>query len=182
MIRLSPKREPYWLDCGYGVRLRVNPLELWVQRAAEFESWSMAADAAKRDGVIAPDGRVADIEGVSASNKYVGLQQQFMLQALARHAVIEWEGIGAEDGDEAAPLTHENLDSLIAAHPIIARAFERQYLAQIEETLAEGEGSGSAPKTISTAEPTGAQTAESLDATVAHAPKNPTDLDLARAT
>lgn len=182
MIRLTQKREPSWLDVGYGVRLYVNPLEFWVYRAAEFESWTMTAELAKREGAIGPDEKLTAIDDVTQYNKYVGLQQQFMLQALARHAIIEWEGVGNEDGTDLCELTPSNVDALISLQPVIARSFERQYLASVEEIIQEGEGLGSAPMTTSMPEPIDAPTAESLAATSQSAHSTPTDQEVMTAT
>jgi hypothetical protein len=106
MLRLDLKREPFWLDLGHGVRLKMRPCSTALMMAAR-------AAAAK----IEP----GDIENT------VGVRTAALLTALARFAAIEWEGIGDDQGNPAA-MTPEGVDALLALWPM-AEAFERLYLA-----------------------------------------------------
>jgi len=106
MLRLDLKREPFWLDLGHGVRLRVRPCTTALMMAAR------AAAARAEPG--------------EAENA-VGVRTAALLAALARFAAIEWEGVGDDDGN-AAPITSEGVDALLALWPM-AEAFERLYLA-----------------------------------------------------
>jgi len=106
MLRLDLKREPFWLDLGYGVRLKVRPCTTALMMAAR-------AAAAK-------------VEPGDAENA-VGVRTAALLSALARFAALEWDGVG-DAGDKAAPLTPDGVDALLALWPM-AEAFERLYLA-----------------------------------------------------
>jgi hypothetical protein len=55
-----------------------------------------------------------------------GLRSAELLKALARLAVLDWEGVGDAAGN-ATPLTPEGIDALIDLWPI-ASAFESAYL------------------------------------------------------
>ena len=104
MIRLGLRREPYWLDLGHGVRVKVRPLTTALMKAVQ-------ADFAGHPGADDPASGRAEV--------FLGL--------LARHAILEWDGVGDEKG-EPAPVTHENVEALMRLWPI-AEAFERLYLA-----------------------------------------------------
>ena len=106
MLRLDLKREPFWLDLGHDVRLRVRPCTTALMMAAR-------AAAARAD----PG------EGESP----VGARTAALLAALARFAAIEWDGVGDDEGN-SAPLTPEGVDALLSLWPM-AEAFERLYLA-----------------------------------------------------
>lgn len=106
MLRLDLKREPFWLDLGHGVRLRVRPCTTAL---------IMAARAA-----------AAKVEPGEAEN-VVGVRTAVLLSALARFAATEWEGVGDDEG-KAAPITPEAVEALLGLWPM-AEAFERLYLA-----------------------------------------------------
>ncbi|MFO1156624.1 MAG: hypothetical protein U1E43_07595 [Rhodospirillales bacterium] len=99
MIRLDLKREPYWLDLPGGVRLRVAPCSTHLMMAARQQ-----------------------IDGFAGVDRGAAL-----VRALARVAILEWEGVGDADGNPVEP-TPEHIDALLDLWPIAA-AFERDYLA-----------------------------------------------------
>lgn len=51
-----------------------------------------------------------------------------MIRALARAAIISWEGIAS--GDTPAPVTPENVDAVMEIWPLF-RAFEDQYYGRV---------------------------------------------------
>ena len=83
-----------------------------------------------------------------------------MLQALARHAIIEWQGVAGEDGAPIPPMP-EVIDALIRDHPAIASTFEVEYLRELTAMYAEGNGSGAAATGTSAAAPATADTVPS---------------------
>jgi hypothetical protein len=101
MIRLDLKREPYWIDLGYGVRVFVRPCTTALVMAAR--SAVLAGDAA-----ATPGERTATL-----------------LRALARLAIDAWEGVGDAEG-QPAELSAGAVDALMDLWPI-AEAFERLY-------------------------------------------------------
>ena len=107
MIRLDLKREPHWLDLGHGVRLHVRPCTTALMMAARAEVQHTTTTA-------------------STASESAGLRSAELLKALARLAVLDWEGIGDSDG-EPAPLTDEGIDALLDLWPI-ASALESAYL------------------------------------------------------
>jgi hypothetical protein len=100
MITLNLKRENYWLDLISGVRVHVRPASTALVMAARVE-------ALKEDDEPA-------------------LRSTALIKRLAQLAIVEWEGVGGEDG-EALPVTPEGIYALMDLWPI-AEAFERLYL------------------------------------------------------
>jgi hypothetical protein len=124
MLRLNLAREPYWLDLGHGVRLHVEPLTTALMMAAR-------ADPA-----------------VEALPETAGQDQLAlaMAQAVARHAVLDWEGVGDAGGDPL-PVTPEGVTALLEVWPIF-EAFQLGYVAK--GLVLEQEKNASAPSPIGT--------------------------------
>jgi hypothetical protein len=106
MLRLNLAREPYWLDLGHGVRLHVEPLTTALMMAAR-------ADPA-----------------VEALPETAGQDQLAlaMAQAVARRAVLDWEGVGDAEGN-SLPVTPEGTTALLEVWPIF-EAFQLAYVAK----------------------------------------------------
>ena len=88
MIRLDLKREPHWLDLGYGVRVQVRPLTSAMMLAAR------AACGA------ADDGRMLTL-----------------LRSLGEQAIMAWDGVGDADG-QPAPVSLEGVVALLDLWPM----------------------------------------------------------------
>ena len=101
MITLNLKREDYWLDLPYGIRLFLKPATTALVMAAR-------------------------IEALKETDPDPALRGTILLKKLAQLAVIGWEGVGDEGGNpiEATP---EAVEALMDLWPI-AEAFERLYL------------------------------------------------------
>ena len=106
MLRLNLAREPSWLDLGHGVRLHVEPLTTALMMAAR-------ADPA-----------------VEALPEAAGQDQLAlaMAQAVARRAVLDWEGVGDAECNPL-PVTPEGIDALLDVWPIF-EAFQLAYVAK----------------------------------------------------
>ena len=133
MIRLDLKREPYWLDLAPGVRICVRPCTTALVMAA-------------RAGMIA-GGEDDDDNARGAA----------MLKALARVAIVDWEGIGDEAG-AAIPPSPERIDALLDLYPAF-RAFETGYFLPALVLDAEKNASAPAPNGTSAAAPSTAAAA-----------------------
>ena len=137
MIRLGLTREARWLELGNGVSVLASPLTTAIYRAAISTAQRKALGVAEEKGLIDDaGGSVLDIPDPFDRDGIAGLQAQFMLQALATHAITEWKGIGDEQGN-AAPVTPQNVAAFIRDFPLFANAFESRYLAEITEMVAE---------------------------------------------
>ena len=113
MLRLNLAREPYWLELGLGVRVRVEPLTTALMVAAR-------SDPAVRD---LPEGTSDDEIAVVFG------------KALAERAILDWEGVGDADGNPAL-VSPEGIAALLDIWPIFER-FQVGYVAKGLELEAE---------------------------------------------
>lgn len=133
MLKLNLKPEPFWLEIGGGIRVKVPPLDTAILRAVEYLAWQSYAAikaAANQGDETAPldQAMTAKIEGAFKLAR---------VRALASY-ILAWEGVAAEDGMPLAP-TAEALDAF-AAHPLAGTVFERAYDATVAPLVAEGNG------------------------------------------
>jgi len=119
MLRLNLAREPYWLDLGLGVRVRVEPLTTALMVAAR-------SDPSVRS---LPEGTSDDEIAV------------FFGKVLAERAILDWEGVGDADGNPT-PVTPEGIAALLDIWPIFEK-FQMGYVARGLEL--EQEKNASAP-------------------------------------
>ena len=119
MIRLQLSPDPQWLDLGHGVRLQLLPLTtaLMVATRSDPAVQALEADASN-------DSRAA-----------------VFAAALARRAVVDWEGVGDVDGKPLA-VSPEGIDALLSLWPIF-EAFNLHYVSP--GMLLDAEKNGSAP-------------------------------------
>jgi hypothetical protein len=106
MIRLNLTATPQWLDLAPGLRLLVGPLTTALMVAARADP---AIEAL-------PDG---------ASQESLALA---MAKAVARRAVLDWEGVG-DDAGNVVPVTPEGIDALLEIWPVF-EAFQTMYVAK----------------------------------------------------
>jgi hypothetical protein len=106
MIRLNLTATPEWLDLAPGLRLLVGPLTtaLMVSARADPAIEALPEGAAQEELALA------------------------MAKAVARRAVLDWEGVGDETGN-VVPVTPEGIDALLAIWPVF-EAFQTKYVAR----------------------------------------------------
>ena len=124
MIRINLSPEPQWFELGHGVRLQLLPLTtaLMVATRSDAAVQDLAADASN-------DTRAA-----------------IFATALARRAIVDWEGVGDEDGN-VLEITPEGIDALLSLWPIF-EAFNLLYVSR--GMLLDAEKNGSAPSPTGT--------------------------------
>ncbi len=124
MIRINLSPEPQWQDLGHGVRLQLMPLTtaLMVATRSDPAVHALEADASN-------DTRAA-----------------VFAAALARRAIIAWEGVGDESGN-VLEITPEGIDALLSLWPIF-EAFNLQYVSP--GMLLDAEKNASAPSPTGT--------------------------------
>ena len=106
MIRLNLTAAPEWLDLGPGLRLLVGPLTTALMVSARADP---AIEAL-------PEG---------ASQEELALA---MAKAVARRAVLDWEGVGDATGT-IVPITADGIDALLEIWPVF-EAFQTKYVAR----------------------------------------------------
>ena len=106
MIRLNLSATPEWLDLAPGLRLLVGPLTTALMVSARADP---AIDAL-------PEG---------ATQEELALA---MAKAVARRAVLDWEGVGDDIGN-LLPVSPEGIDALLEIWPVF-EAFQTRYVAR----------------------------------------------------
>ena len=106
MIRLNLTATPQWLDLAPGLRLLVGPLTTALMVSARADP---AIEAL-------PEG---------ASQEALALA---MAKAVARRAVLDWQGVG-DDAGNIVPVTPEGIDALLEIWPVF-EAFQTMYVAK----------------------------------------------------
>lgn len=119
MIRLDLSPEPQWLDLGHGVRLKLLPLTTALMVATRSDQTVQDLDPEASN-----DARAAIFAG-----------------ALARRAVVDWEGVGDVDSN-VLPVSPEGIDALLSLWPIF-EAFNLHYVSR--GMLLDAEKNGFAP-------------------------------------
>ena len=124
MIRLELSPEPQWLDLGHGVRLKLLPLTTALMVATRA------------------DPCVQDLDPVSSNDARAAI----FAGALARRAVVDWEGVGDMDANPL-PVSNEGIDALLSLWSIF-EAFNLYYVSR--GMLLDAEKNGSAPSPTGT--------------------------------
>ena len=119
MLKLDLSNEPAWLDLGHGVRVQLRPLTTALMVAARGDP-----------AVQALGEEAGDEESALAFAK-----------ALARLAILDWEGVGNADGNPI-PVSPEAIEALLDLWPLF-EAFQTGYVAK--GLLLEQEKNASAP-------------------------------------
>jgi hypothetical protein len=119
MIRLNLSPEPQWLEIAPGLRLLLAPMSTALMMAAR-------SDPALRD---LPEEADNDTRGM------------VFARALARRALLDWEGVGDADGNPLA-VTPEGIDALLDIFPVFD-AFQSDYVGK--GLLLGAEGNASSP-------------------------------------
>ncbi|MGX0904744.1 hypothetical protein ACSSV8_003338 [Roseovarius sp. MBR-79] len=97
---------PEWLELAPGLRLQVAPLTtaLMVAARADATIEALSEDASQEELALA------------------------MAKAVARRAVLDWEGVG-DDAGNVVPVTPEGIDALLEIWPVF-EAFQTSYVAR----------------------------------------------------
>ena len=105
MIRLNLTATPQWLTLAPGLRLLVGPLTtaLMVSARADMAIETLPETVTTEELALA------------------------MAKAVARRAILEWEGVGDENGSVVA-VTPKGIDALLEIWPVF-EAFQTQYVA-----------------------------------------------------
>ena len=138
MIRLKMTAHPSWLALAPGLSVKVAPLTTALMVSARADP---AIEAL-------PD---------TATQEELALA---MAKAVARRAVLDWEGVGDDAGD-AVPVSPEGIDALLEIWPVF-EAFQAQYVAR--GLMLDAEKNASAPS------PTGPSAGATATARPAQAP------------
>ena len=119
MLTLDLTHEPRWLDLLPGVRLKLRPLTTALMVAARADAGVEA---------LPPEASTEDLALA-------------MARAVARIAILEWEGVGDAEGNPVG-VTPEGIDALLDIWPAF-EAFQGAYVAKA--LLLDAEKNASSP-------------------------------------
>ena len=111
MLILDLPTTPYWLALPRGVRVEIKPVTTAVMAAAQ-------AAAARNLGAMRAT--EPDLDPDMAR----GLAFAYLVKALARHAILAWEGIGDTSG-KPLPLSPAAVERLMDLDDIAAAFWDR---------------------------------------------------------
>jgi len=134
MLKLDLSNEPAWLDLGHGVRVKLRPLTTALMVAARNDP------------------------AVQALGDEAGDEESALVfaKALARVAILDWEGVGDAEGN-VIPVSPEAIDALLDLWPLF-EAFQTGYVArglllEQEKNASSPSPSGSSAGAMDTATP-----------------------------
>lgn len=157
MLRLNLKKEPYWLDLPAEVKIKVRPLSTAIMSAAQSSVIKRITDwRQERKSRLDVGADVSDLPDVDDEETRLGLSESLLIKALARGAVVEWQGVLNSAGDAPAVVNDQAVNDLMDIW-FIAQDFWKKYTASLSLLDAEGNVSGLAVNGTSAA---GQDTAE----------------------
>ncbi|AGH98941.1 hypothetical protein [Micavibrio aeruginosavorus] len=128
MLKLNIKTEPYWLELGLGVRVKVRPCTSPIFYAARAfmnkRLTEIGEEYRKRKEIGASVDDLPQVDNVEIRE---ALAEEYLARGLARTAIVDWDGILEADGDAKAPVTPEKIDELMTGFWSIAASFSQQY-------------------------------------------------------
>lgn len=146
MLKLKINKEPYWLELGYGVKVKVKPCNSAVFYEAKAYMNAKLADLGKEYRANKAAG-LSVVEDVENPIKREALADRYLLIGLGIAGILEWNGVFEADEDRAAPLTESKIDELFSNFWAVAENFRNQYCG-LQELL-------EAEKNVFTPEPNG---------------------------
>ncbi|WP_439561156.1 hypothetical protein [Roseinatronobacter sp.] len=151
MLRLNISRKPVWLEFGPGVRVQLLPADIELVGEAQADPEFVAALGG--DAIPGDDAELVAMS--SAQKQRVGLA---LAIALAKRAIIAWEGMEDEDGTPIPEPFDEGVEALLRI-PSVFRKFQDNYMAPAMYLAHEGNGSGASLSGISAVVPNTARPA-----------------------
>jgi len=106
MSKLDLSNEPAWLDLGHGVRVQLRSLTTALMVAARNDPavQALGEDAGDEESALA------------------------FAKALARNAILDWEGVGDAEGN-VIPVSAQAIDALLDLWPLF-EAFQLSYVSK----------------------------------------------------
>ena len=124
MLKLKIQKEPYWLEIGYGVKVKVKPCTYAVFYEAKAYMNSKLAELAKVYQANKAAGIVSDtVADIENPVKREALADKFLLTGLGVAGILEWDGVLEAESEEKAPLTESKIDELFSNFWAVAENF-----------------------------------------------------------
>lgn len=141
MLKLNLQKEPYWLELPAQVRVKVKPLSSAVMQVAQNQAVREMLELRKERAARLESGAdVTGIPDIDDSHIRNALSETLLINALARQAILEWEGVMLPDNDAPAPVNAQTVADLMDIW-FIAQEFWKQYTRSLDLLAIEGNGS-----------------------------------------
>ena len=148
MLKLKFNNEPYWIDLGCGVQVKVKPCTYKVFSEAKAYMRHKLNELLKNCHANQNVGtNEEDIEKLDDPIKREAVSEKYLVIGLGIYGIIEWKGLLDADKDELAPLNEHTIEELFSNFWSITESFLNQYSGVRELMEAE--------KNVSTPEPNG---------------------------
>lgn len=129
MLKLNLKTEPFWISLPGKIKVKVTPISTAIMSAAQSNA---------RIDFMA----LEEQQGAIDSGLRGGINESMLIKAMARLAIVEWDGVYLADGETVAPVKRETIDQLMDIW-LVAQDFFKEYVTQLR--LVEFEGNDLAP-------------------------------------
>lgn len=135
MLKLKIQKEPYWLELGSGVRVKVKPCNSAIFYEAKAFMNNKVADMAKKIKEAQDNGiKDASLPDLGNQTKREAYADQQLILGLALAGILEWDGVLEVESEEKSPLTPEKIEELFTNFWLVAENFRQQYCG-IQEIL-----------------------------------------------
>ena len=107
MIQLSLMTEPYWIDLGLDVKVKVRPCTsaiFYQARAFMNQQLQKLAEDYRTRKEVGTD--ASNLPNLDDENMREALAEQYLILGLAHAGIIEWQGVLETNSDQQAKLTH----------------------------------------------------------------------------
>ena len=151
MLRLNISRKPLWLDLAPGVRVQLLPAD--IELVGDAQSDPDFIDALGGDDLPEDDATALTMSPVQKQR--IGLA---LAVAMAKRAIIAWEGMEDEDGHPIPEPFDEGIEALLRI-PSVFRKFQDRYMGPAMNLAQEGNASGTSLNGISAVVPNTARPA-----------------------
>ena len=144
MLRLKIQKEPYWLELGYGVKVKVKPCTsavFYEAKAYMNNKISQKIQQHKEAKEVGAD--VSDFLDLNNPKIREAFADEHLTIGMALAGILEWDGVLEAENDETAPVCEQKIEELFSNFWLIAENFRNQYCG-IREIL-EAEKNGLTP-------------------------------------
>lgn len=134
MISLKIQKEPYWLELGYEVKVKVKPCTSAVfYQAKAYMNQKIAAIASeyKKAQDIGAETDLPNLDDIKVREAFA---DEHLTIGMAIAGIIDWEGVLEVDNENKAKLTETKIEELFSNFWLIAENFRNQYCG-IREVL-----------------------------------------------
>ncbi|TAE80786.1 MAG: hypothetical protein EAZ74_06080 [Alphaproteobacteria bacterium] len=94
MLKLDLQKKPYWLELPAGIRVKVRPFTSALMNAAQL-SVKKQIEALREEHQLRREAGadLSDMPDIEDEDTRFGWSESMLVKAVARAAIIEWEGV-----------------------------------------------------------------------------------------